>query len=152
MDKNQLGIGIKFKKTHPDAVLPSVNHDELGTGDTGYDISSVEDVLIPAKGYAVVPVGLQVAYIVPGFWFRIEARSGLGFKHHIFPHFGIIDNGYRGDCGIKLYNFGDKDYQVKRGDKIAQLVIYALAQTKMGWADEVEETKRGANGFGSTGK
>jgi len=146
-------FGIKFVKTHPDAVLPKANDDTFdGTGDTGYDISSVEDVLIPAKGYAVVPVGLKVAYIAPGFWFKIEARSGLGFKHHIFPHFGIIDNGYRGDCGIKLYNFGDKDYQVKKGDRISQIVIYQLAQTKIGWAKDGTKTKRGTKGFGASGK
>lgn len=152
VDDNPPQFGVAFKKTHPDAVLPEQNNKDLGIGDAGYDISSIEDVIIPANGSAVVGVGLTVAYIVPGFWFKIEARSGLGFKHDIFPHPGIIDNGYRGDCGVKLYNFGKRPYHVTKGDKIAQFVIYQLAQANVGWQDEVTETDRGANGFGSSGK
>ena len=111
---------LKFKKTNDKAVLPRKNHDN----DTGLDVSSVVDITIPAKGSAVVDVGLKFAYISFGFWVKVEGRSGLGFKHGIFPHPGIIDQGYRGDAGIKLYNFTDKDYKVKAGDRIAQFVVY----------------------------
>ena len=145
-------VYIKFKKTHPDAKLPTANSVEAGTGDSGYDLTAVETVTIPAKGSDVVPVGLTLAHIKPGWWFRIEPRSGLGFKHSLQPHLGVIDNGYRGDLGVKLYNLGDKDYEVKPGDRIAQFVVYPLIQPVCSWADEVEETNRGDSGFGSSGK
>jgi dUTP pyrophosphatase len=135
-------------------VLPVANNKELAVGDTGYDLVAVEDVLIPNESSDVVPVGLTLADISPGYWLRIEPRSGLGFKHSIQPHLGVIDNGYRGDLGVKLYNFrSDKDvdgYLVKKGDKIAQLVVYPLIQPKISFSDEVSETSRGDNGFGSS--
>lgn len=145
-------VTIKFVKTHANAVLPAANHKEPYTGDTGYDVTAVEDITIPARGWAIVPVGLKVGYITPGFWFKVEGRSGLGFKKHLFPHAGIIDNPYRGDCGIKLYNFGPEDQHVKAGDRIAQFVIYPLIQANTEWSDEIQETSRGDKGFGSSDK
>lgn len=153
-------INVKMLKTHPDAVLPKRNHEDLiklnhvieETGDTGYDLASVEDIVIPARGSNVVPVGVEVAYIQPGFWFRIEARSGLGFKHSVDPHFGIIDNQYRGNLGVKLYNKSDKDHQIKKGDRIAQIVFYPLISADIEWSEAKEESARGEKGFGSSGK
>ena len=84
---------VMFKKTHPDAQLPKANNSEIGTGDSGYDLTAVEDVDVYGGNSAVVPVGLMLAYIQDGYWFRIEPRSGLGFKHNIQPHLGVIDNG-----------------------------------------------------------
>lgn len=142
---------IKIKKTHVDAKLPAANNKQPGTGDTGFDLVSVENKVIPPMGSQVVPVGLTVADISPGYWFRIEPRSGLGFKHNIQPHLGVIDNGYRGDLGVKLYNFStNKEYRVKSGDKIAQLVVYPLLQPIFEFTDEITETARGDNGFGSS--
>lgn len=144
-------VDIKFVKTHPDAVLPKYNHADPYTGDSGLDVTAVEKVVIPAKGYNVVPVGLKLGFITPGYWFRVEGRSGVGFKKHIFPHFGIIDNPYRGDMGVKLYNFGTEDQTFMPGDKVAQLIIYPLIQANVNWTVEVSETKRGEKGFGSSG-
>ncbi len=142
---------IKVKKTHPDAVLPTANNKEWGTGDTGFDLVAVEKRNIPPGKSTVVPVGLTLADITPGYWLRIEPRSGLGFKSSIQPHLGVIDNGYRGDLGVKLYNFGAERYfQVKPGDKIAQLVVYRLHQPVFEFSDEVTETSRGEKGFGSS--
>lgn len=156
-------VDIKFVKTHPDAVLPAYNHADPYTGDSGLDVTAVEDVVIPYKGkglfdgtgivkdpWVVVPVGLKLAYITPGYWFRVEGRSGMGFKKHVFPHFGIIDSGYRGDMGIKLYNFGHDDVIIKKGDKVAQLIVYPLIQANVSFADKVTETKRGVKAFGSS--
>ena len=145
-------IYVKFKKTHPDAVLPQANNKTTGTGDSGYDLVAVEDKFIPAGGSAVVAVGLTLADLTPGYWIRIEPRSGLGFKHNIQPHLGVIDNGYRGDLGVKLYNFTDSGngYNVSKGDRIAQLVIYPLLQPEMSFTDVVTETDRGDKGFGSS--
>ena len=143
-------VNIKIKKTHVDAQLPRANNVELGTGDTGFDLTAVETVKIPAFDSKVVPVGLTLADIDPGYWIRIEPRSGLGFKHSIQPHLGVIDNGYRGDLGVKLYNFNDDLYTVKKGDKIAQLVVYPLIQPVFEFSDEVSNTTRGDKGFGSS--
>lgn len=138
---------LKFEKTHEDAQLPKKNHDN----DTGYDVFSVEDVTIPARGSAVVSVGLKFAYIPEGYWIKVESRSGLGFKYGISAHPGIIDNGYRGDAGIKLYNNTDSDYSVKKGDRVAQFVIYFNIHMPVEWG-KVEETSRGEKGFGSSGR
>ncbi len=143
---------IRFKKTHPDAVLPASNTSDVTLGDTGYDLTAVDDATITSWRTEVVPVGLTLAYIDPGYWFRIEPRSGLGFKHSLQPHLGVIDNQYRGDLGVKLYNFNHVDYEVKKGDRIAQLVVYRLFKPIMKWAAEVEQTERGDRGFGSSGK
>jgi len=123
----------------------------LGTGDTGYDIFSVEDKTVPAGGSAVIDTGIEVAYISPGYWFKIEARSGMGFNHSVQPHAGIIDNPYRGNLGVKLYSF-DSDYQVGKGQRIAQLVFYPVLEPCISWSDEKLETERSDKGFGSSGK
>ena len=146
---------VKFIKTHSDAQLPKANNSEIGTGDSGYDLVAVEDTVIPwfprHIGSAVVPVGLTLAYIEEGFWFRIEPRSGLGFKYSLQPHLGVIDNGYRGDLGVKLYNFASMQYTVKKGDRIAQFVVYPLIHPQCEWANEAVESDRGDKGFGSSG-
>jgi deoxyuridine 5'-triphosphate nucleotidohydrolase len=138
---------LKFEKTHPDAQLPSKNHES----DTGYDVYSVEEKLIPARGSAVVNVGLKFADIPEGYWIKVESRSGLGFKYGVSAHPGIIDNGYRGDAGIKLYNNSDTDYTVQKGDRIAQFVIYYALHMSVEWGNTVESS-RGEKGFGSSGK
>lgn len=146
-----LNPSVKFVKTHEDAQLPAANNSEIGTGDSGYDLTAVEDALVPGNGSTVVPVGLTLAYIEKGYWFRIEPRSGLGFKHSVQPHLGVIDNGYRGDLGVKLYNFKSESYTVKKGDRIAQFVVYPLIHPQCEWVDEVVESDRGDKGFGSSG-
>ena len=144
-------IKVKVVKTHPDAVLPTANNKEAGTGDTGFDLVAVDQVSIPVGSSAIVPVGLTLADITPGYWIRIEPRSGLGFKHSLQPHLGVIDNGYRGDLAVKMYNFHDMtDALIKKGDKIAQLVVYKLHQPTFEFVDEVTHTNRGAKGFGSS--
>lgn len=145
-------IDIKFILTHPKAVLPRSNHSDPFTGDTGLDVTAVEETVVPPKSWAVVPVGLKLAHITPGYWIKIEGRSGVGFKKHIFPHSGIIDNGYRGDMGIKLYNFGTEPQTFVPGDKVAQLVIHPLIQANVHWSTGATESQRGEKGFGSSDK
>jgi len=138
---------LKFEKTHPDAKLPTKNNES----DTGYDVYSIEAKVIPARGSAVVGVGLKFAYIPEGYWIKVESRSGLGFKHGIFAHPGIIDNGYRGDAGVKLYNLTDTDYSINAGDRIAQFAVYMNIPMHIEFG-KVEESVRGDKGFGSSGK
>jgi len=141
-------VEIKFTKTNDDAQIPTRNFNT----DTGFDVYSVESIVIPARGSTVVDVGLSFAYITPGYWCKIEGRSGLGFKHGITPHPGIIDQGYRGTAGIKLYNNTDTEYTVKKGERIAQLIVYRNYSVEMSEAENIEESERGAKGFGSSGK
>jgi len=136
------GVSLDFKRDE--------NGDIAGTGDTGYDIYAVEDVVIRAKGSASVPTGIQVAYITPGFWFRVSARSGLSFKNGILCHPGTVDNLYTGDLGILLYNHSVNDYKVHKGDRIAQLIVFPVIEADISWTDEVHETTRGSKGFGSS--
>lgn len=147
MSESESNITIKFKKTNSLAKIPTKNNGS----DTGFDVYSVESTVIPARGSNVVDVGLEFAFITPGFWVKVEGRSGLGFKHGISPHPGIIDNGYRGNAGIKLYNNTDTDYQVAVGDRIAQFVVYKNYDVTLLEGDVVE-SDRGACGFGSSGK
>ena len=150
-------VNIKFVKTHDDAVLPTKAHD----GDNCFDLYAVEDTVIPCSsswigdvtiGNAVVPVGITVADITKGYGFVLRPKSGLGFKAGLQPHLGEIDNGYRGDCGVKMYNFTSTPYEFKKGDKVAQIKIEKIYDTVIEWTDEVEEAQRGDAGFGSSGK
>ena len=138
---------LRFEKTDENAVLPSKNHDN----DTGLDVTSVVDITIPAGGAAVVDNGLKFGYIEPGYWVKIEGRSGLGFKHGILPHPGIIDEGYRGSAATKLYNLSNTDYHVKVGDRICQFVVYKNHDVVVK-EGAVVESDRGEKGFGSSGK
>ena len=140
-------VVLKFNKTHADSKLPTKNN----TSDTGFDVYCVEDKVIPARGSAVVDVGLDFAYITPGYWVRVEGRSGLGFKHGISPHPGIIDNGYRGNAGIKLYNNTDTSYNISKGDRIAQFVVYQNYNVVVEEGVK-QESDRGDSGFGSSGR
>jgi dUTP pyrophosphatase len=140
-------VTLKFKKTNANAKLPTKNNES----DTGFDVYCVEDKVIPGRGSAVVDVGLEFAFISPGYWVKIEGRSGLGFRYGISPHPGIIDSGYRGNAGIKLYNNTNTDYHIKSGDRIAQFVVYKNYNVAVEEGDTVE-SDRGASGFGSSGK
>jgi len=149
---------IKFVKTHEDAKLPTKAH----RGDNCFDLYAVEDTVIPGSYYhsngnvkignAVVPVGITVGYISEGYGFVLRPKSGLGFKAGLQPHLGEIDNGYRGDCGVKMYNFSNKNYTFNKGDKVAQIKIEKIYDTVIEWTDKVEEAQRGDAGFGSSGK
>ena len=153
MDK----VVIKFIKTHDDAKLPTKAHD----GDNCFDLYAVEDTTVKGSwswfgnteiGSGVVPVGITVADITPGFGFVLRPKSGLGFKAGLQPHLGEIDNGYRGDCAVKMYNFSKEDYVFKKGDKVAQIKIEKIYDTEVKWAKKVSKAKRGDAGFGSSGK
>ena len=151
-------VVIKFVKTHPDAKLPTKAHD----GDNCFDLYAVDSVTIKSSksnpvgnvkiSSGVVPVGITVAYITPGYGFVIKPKSGLGFKHNLQPHLGEVDNGYRGDCAVKMYNFNDEKYVFEKGDKVAQIKIEKIYDTTIEWSDSVEEAQRGDAGFGSSGK
>ena len=139
---------LKFKRVHPDAVLPAYAH----PSDAGMDIRSVEELVIPAGKRALVHTGL-VILLPPLYEAQVRPRSGLALKAGVtvLNAPGTIDSGYRGEIGVILANFGDADFKVAKGDKIAQLVIAPVTQPEIEEAEVVDETDRGAGGFGSTG-
>ena len=140
---------LKFKRIHPDAVLPAYAH----PSDAGMDIRSVADMTVPARGRALVPTGL-VVLLPPLYEAQVRPRSGLALKHGITVRNtpGAIDSGCRGEIGVILFNSSDVDFQVKKGDRVAQVVIAPVTQPVIEEAQEIDETDRGAGGFGSTGK
>jgi len=146
VDVYEYDVCLRFKRVHPDAKLPTKNN----ATDTGYDVSATETVVIPARGSAVVDVGLILAYITPGYWFQICSRSGLGFMKGITAFPGVVDETYRGSCGIKLINGTDADYTVSAGDRIAQFVVHKNYDVLIE-EGEIETTIRGDKGFGSSG-
>ena len=139
---------LRFKRIHPEAVMPAYAH----ASDAGMDVRSVADLVIPPGGRALVPTGL-VAIIPPMYEIQVRPRSGLALKHGVtvLNTPGTIDSGYRGEIGVILANFGDKDFSVAKGDKVAQLVFAPVVQPEIEETDTIDETDRGAGGFGSTG-
>lgn len=140
---------VEFFLEHEKAVEPKRSSDMAA----GYDLVSVEDILIPAKGRALVSTGLGMR-IPAGFYGRIGARSGLALKHGLDVGAGVIDRDYTGILYVLLFNHDEtKDYQVKCGDRIAQLIFECNMHPTFVKVDrsELYKTIRGEQGFGSTG-
>ena len=139
---------LSFRRIHPDAVMPAYAH----ASDAGMDVRSVRELVIPPGGRALVPTGL-VVNLPAGYEAQVRPRSGLALKAGVtvLNSPGTIDAGYRGEIGVILANFGQDDFKVNVGDRIAQLVIARVLQPVVVEATEVDSTDRGAGGFGSTG-
>ena len=147
MDK----VTLKIKKLVPGAKLP-VYGSENAAGADLYALSD-HDIRIGTRETAVVHTGLA-AEIPQGYVGLIFARSGLATKKGLSPanKVGVIDSDYRGEVLVGLQNSGGEDYTVKPGDRIAQLMITPVIQARVRLVDELDETQRGAGGFGSTGQ
>ena len=139
---------LRFKKVHPDAVLPAYAH----KSDAGMDVRSVADIVIAPGKRALVPTGL-VMLLPPGYEAQVRPRPGLALKNGVTVLHtpGTIASGYRGEVGVILANFGDTDFVVQKGDKIAQIVIAPVTQPDIVESETIDSTDRGAGGFGSTG-
>ena len=113
-----------------------------------------EPLAIPAGQRRSVPTGLAIALPSADYVALVYARSGLGIKHGIAPAncVGVIDSDYRGELLVGLQNSSDQEYTIQPGDRIAQLMIAPVIQAQISMVDELDETVRGAGGFGSTGK
>lgn len=121
-------------------------------GDAGADLTSSEYVLILAGRRALVKTGIKIA-IPYGYVGLVHPRSGLALKSGItvLNAPGTIDSGYRGEVGVILYNTSDIDFEVKPGDRIAQLVIQKVSTVEFEVVNALTESDRGEGGFGSTG-
>lgn len=139
---------LRFKKVHPDAVLPSYAH----PSDAGMDLRSVDDLTLAPGQRALVHTGL-VMQLPPLYEAQVRPRSGLALKNGVtvLNTPGTIDSGYRGEVGVILINLGHAAFDVRKGDKIAQMVIAPVTQPNIEETDVVDETDRGSGGFGSTG-
>jgi dUTP pyrophosphatase len=121
-------------------------------GAAGMDVVSAEDVTIAPGARHAVATGLAMA-IPAGFEVQVRPRSGLALKHGIsVPNTpGTIDSDYRGELKVILINLGSEAFQIRRGDRVAQLVFAPVTQAAWIEAEELDETERGEGGFGSTG-
>ena len=139
---------LRFRRVHPDAVPPSYAH----PSDAGMDVRSVDELTLAPGQRALVHTGL-VMLLPPGYEAQVRPRSGLALKSGVtvLNTPGTIDSGYRGEVGVILANFGEADFQVKTGDKIAQIVVAPVTQPEIVETEDADETDRGADGFGSTG-
>jgi deoxyuridine 5'-triphosphate nucleotidohydrolase len=116
----------------------------------GHDLYSSEHIVIPKHGMATVKLDIAVA-MLSGTYGRIAPRSGLASKFGIDVGAGVIDEDYRGPVSVVLFNHGNDDYTIKKGDRIAQLIVEKIENTKVVPCDELPWTARGPGGFGSTG-
>jgi dUTP pyrophosphatase len=142
-------VELPFKRLDPAAELPAQAHE----GDAGLDLCSTIDVEVLPGERAMVPTGLSVA-IPDGHAGLVLPRSGLASRQGLTlanaP--GLIDSGYRGEVTCAVVNLDrDQAVKIRRGDRIAQLVVVALPQILPSWVDDLPPSSRGEGGFGSTG-
>lgn len=128
------------------AYMPSRGH----STDAGLDLRTPKAVTVPAYGSAIVDTGVHVA-LPKGCAGLLVSKSGLNVKYDLTST-GLIDEDYTGSIVVKLYNHGGGDYQLAVGDKITQLVVFQVIRESLEQVSAFNETERGDNGFGSTGR
>jgi len=127
------------------------------TGSAGLDLRAAvaddQPLTLAPGARALVPTGLRIA-LEPGYEAQVRPRSGLALKHGItcLNAPGTVDSDYRGEVGVILANLGTEPFVIRRGERIAQMVIARYAQATMVEVVALDETARGAGGFGSTGR
>jgi dUTP pyrophosphatase len=142
---------LKVKKINSDAILPSYNY----PSDSGFDLYSTEEIVIPALGRALIPTGLSFQFS-EGYEIQIRTKSGLAINQGIMvlnsP--GTVDQGYSGEIKVPIFNTNPSPFTIKKNMKVAQAVLCPVVNgifVKIEEVDTFEETDRGDNGFGSTG-
>jgi dUTP pyrophosphatase len=168
-------VNVKIKRLHPDAVIPKYAHEF----DAGFDLVAIEDTIIEPGETKLVRTGLAMS-LPPNYELQIRPRSGISLKTklRIANSPGTVDAGFRGEIGVIVDNIAPKTdymtpivrqidgkeidydedetfawgtYIIRKGDRIAQGVIKPVEQAHFVEVDELDETERGANGFGSSG-
>lgn len=138
---------LKFVKLSENATTPT-----RGSAlSAGYDLYSADNSIIKPRNKAVVMTDIRIA-VPEGCYARIAPRSGLAVKHFIDVGAGVIDPDFRGNLGVVLFNFGKESFHVKKGERIAQLILERIFSSDLMEVSSLEETERGNRGFGSTGK
>lgn len=140
---------FSFAKIHPDAIIPA----RAEPGSAGYDLSAVENKIIPAMGWDKVATG--IAFQCPmDCYGRVAPRSGLTYKKGVAVGAGVLDSSYRGEIQVILFNHNKEDLVIQKGDRIAQIIfekIY-LPDVKEVSYEQLSASERGTGGFGSTGQ
>lgn len=142
---------VKIKKLHPDAIMPKYNY----PSDSGFDLHSVEDVILPALGRAAVPTGLSFQF-EENLEIQVRSKSGLALNQGlmVLNSPGTVDQGYSGEIKAIIFNTNNIPVEIKKGMKVAQAVLCPVFNGKNVKLEEVQEfetTDRGNKGFGSTG-
>lgn len=138
---------MKFKIMLDEGTLMPTRAHET---DAGIDLYARECKWVFRNGSATFDTGVHIE-IPAGYVGMIKSKSGLNVKHGITSE-GVIDSGYTGSMVVKLYNHGNEDYYVRKGDKISQLVLIPIITPELELVENLEDTERGDKGFGSTGK
>ena len=143
---------VKIKKIREDAVIPTYGSEQAAGADL-YACAETEEILIKKGETVLVHTGIQME-IPQGYVGLVYARSGLSVKRGLAPanKVGVIDSDYRGEIMVALFNQSGEDALVKRGERIAQIVIAPYLKAEFALADDLQETARGEKGFGSTGR
>lgn len=167
-------VTVKIKRLRPEAVIPKYAYD----GDAGFDLVAVEDVIIEPGETKLVPTGIAIE-LPPGYEMQVRPRSGISLRTKLRVVLGTVDSGYRGEIGVIVdnitseqyytykqyfellttegeridakYPYWEGTYIIRKGDRIAQAVIKSVEQAHFIEVGELDETERGANGFGSSG-
>jgi dUTP pyrophosphatase len=143
-------LEVKVKRLDKELPLPQQAH----SGDAGYDLRSRIDITLKPFQRALIPTGIIIG-LPPGWAGFVQPRSGLALKHglSLVNTPGLIDSSYRGEIGVIMINLDPhNEFTIKRGDKIAQLVIKEVAEVSWEEVEEIDPTSRGPGGFGSTGR
>ena len=138
---------LKVKKLSELATLPRRATSESA----GYDLSSAYDYLIKPRSRELIKNDLAIT-VPPNTYGRIAPRSGLAWKNRLDVGAGVIDRDFSGNIGVILINSSDQEFEVKRGDRVAQLVIEVIKTPEVEEVNELAETQRAQGSFGSTGK
>ena len=143
-------IGVEIKRLANGEGLPLPAYETAGAA--GMDLRAAEAVTLRPGARHLVPTGLSIA-LPPGYEAQVRPRSGLAVKHGVtvLNAPGTIDCDYRGEVKVPLINHGQDDFVIARGDRIAQMVIAPVTRISWTEVDTLDETARGAGGFGSSG-
>lgn len=137
---------IKIKKLVPEAIIPSYSL----PGDAGMDMYSVEDAVIEAGERKLISTGISIE-LPEGFVSLVWDKSGIALKKGIKTMGGVIEHTYRGEYKIILFNTSKEKFEIKKGDKIAQVLIQPIVTAEIEEVEELSDSVRGKGGFGSTG-
>lgn len=136
---------IKIKKLNSDAIIPKYAHE----GDAGMDLFSTQEFILKPKHRAIIGTGISIE-LPKGYVSLVWDKSGVASKG-IKTMGGVIDSGYRGEYKVVLINLSSENFEIKKGQKIAQVLIQKVESPEIEIVESLEKSSRGSGGFGSTG-
>ena len=141
------GPVLNIKKLDEDAIVPT----KANRSDAGYDLYAFHGTILQKHAHKLIKTGISMA-IPEGYVGLIWPRSGMAYKHGIDVFAGVIDSTYRGEIGVVLYNSQYSNYSIEKGDRIAQILFQKVEDFDLHVVENLDDTSRGAGGFGSSGK